>query len=407
MAAITDVLIRGQYAAAKAFQSLKEDMAAASEKAAQITDGFADIKGFYDLAAGAVVQGMELIQQAYDQTIAKTVEYASQVRQMSLLVGQNATETSKMIAVADRAGIAFNDLENVMEAAAEKGIDVSIDGLVKLSQQYTAIQNPIGRTQFLIETFGETGAKLGPLMAIGEQDIRDFAMAAEEAGVVLDEKAIKAAQNYEIVLDRMNDRIEAQKIKIGNELIPVLVDYMDTSLGVNEAVDKTNTGWINLIPTLAGVRDAYFAVGEIIDVIKGKAQEAEDELKEANNQMQYLVTSSTSVPVMPHSSVPRGGYKAGEGPAYTGAGIPLPGRAGGGPGVAGHTYLAGEAGPEWVTLGSNAYFTPVGTAGSGGDVTVNLSMPSTFSLADQTRAEQVLFPLIESAVRRLKRNGEI
>ena len=72
-------------------------------------------------------------------------------------------------------------------------------------------------------------------------------------------------------------------------------------------------------------------------------------------------------------------------------------RAGGGPVMAGSTYVVGENGPEVFVPGSSGSIIPNGAAMSGVSVTVNVN--SMFSLADQRTAQATLTPIILRAIR--------
>jgi hypothetical protein len=64
-------------------------------------------------------------------------------------------------------------------------------------------------------------------MELGASGIKELGDAAEAAGLVMDGQAIRAAREYEIAVDNLEDTVGGLKIQIGNALIPILVDAAD------------------------------------------------------------------------------------------------------------------------------------------------------------------------------------
>jgi len=424
MAAVVDVLIKGKYEAGKAFDSLQAALKTASDgtgktigKFQEWTAGFADLKAGFDVLAGVAGTAMQAVQQAYAETITKTADYAKEVRDLSRTIGASAEESSKLIQAADDMGISYQTLTSAMEGAIRKGADPSIAGIAKLAEQYNAIQNPIEKTAFLMDTFGKAGADLGPLMEQGAAGIRAMGEEAKKAGLVLDEKAVQAARNYEIALDNLTDKVDAQRIKWGNEWIPTVTDVIDLTIRANEATEEHGTSWLAIVPAFAAVEKAVNAVGAAIEMNAEKANKASGEIATAQAQLNSFNAAAAGMPVVGHGT----SYKAGQGPAYpysdknpTGYVLDsmgnrtYPGRAAGGPVVAGVTYMVGENGPEPFTPSTNGYIGPSGSGGGGGggDINLTVQVNSLVGIQDQAEAERILFPVVENIQRKLRRNGQ-
>jgi uncharacterized phage infection (PIP) family protein YhgE len=417
MTALVDVLIQGKYAAQQAFASFRDDMNSAVDKARGATEGFMDIKAGFDIAAGAIESAAQIVGQAFDETVNKSVAYAKQVRELSTTIGASAEETSKLIQAADDTQVSYQSLTSALEAAIRKGVVPSIDGIARLAEQYNSIQNPIERTRFLMDTFGKSGADLAPLMAQGAAGIRDLGQAAADAGLVIDQEAIAAARRYEIALDDLQDKFEAQKIQIGNTVIPALADLIETQNRVDAAVKEDGTSWLKFTGMLGGAVQAFYVVREAMKLSEEQTKKTGDEFAEAEKKLRSFNATANQVPIVGHGK----SYKAGQGPAYpysesnpegyvmdpqTGA-KSYPGRATGGPVVGGVPYLVGERGPEIFVPRSNGVISTGGGGGSGGDITLNLTLQSLVGIQDQMEAERVLYPVMEQAMRRMKRNGQV
>jgi hypothetical protein len=420
MPAIVDVLIRGKFEADMAFISLQnalkksnESVGVAVDKLRTWTDGFMNIKAGWDMAADAAMAAYGAMQQVYNATITETVNYAAQVRELSMTIGASAEESSKLIQAADDMGISFDTLSQAMEGAIRKGAEPSIAGIAKLSDQYNAIQDPIERTKFLMDTFGRSGADLQMLMQQGAAGIRELGQAAEEAGLVLDEAAIRAAREYELALDDLMDKIDAAKIKVGVDFIPMVTDMVEALTETEDEINNNNLAWMRYIPTLGGVIELFGLTTNAVEDSAEKSKQAAEEIANAHNRLSSL---AGSVPVMGHGTA----YRHGEGPAYpysennpTGYVLDprtgqrtYPGRAAGGPVVAGVTYMVGEHGPEPFTPSTNGVIGGV-SGGGAAPISIHVTNQSMFSLADHEQAKRVLSPIIEETVRSLRQSGKI
>jgi hypothetical protein len=196
-------------------------------------------KGFGStlLTAAAFTAAIKATGDAIKDTINDTVEYGKQVRDLSLLIGSSAEESSKLIQAADDVFISYETMTKAMQAAIRGGVEPTIAGMGELSNQYLAIQDPIARTKFLMDTFGRSGADLAPLMQLGKDGIKELGDEAEKTGLVMDEKAVKAAIRYKEELDKLNDTIGGFKTQAGLYAI----DMINLALGMVDASAKLNT----------------------------------------------------------------------------------------------------------------------------------------------------------------------
>lgn len=172
-------------------------------------------------AVSLAKQGIELAKQAYEATAGVFLDYAGQVRDMTRATGMSAEETSRLIQVADDVGITYEKLTTSLQLAAKQGIDVSTESLKSLSDQYLALEPGVKRTQFLLETFGRSGADMGKMMELGSEGI-DKVNASIEDGLILTEEVLKEARAHEILSDMLGDEIQQKKILAGMTLSEVV-----------------------------------------------------------------------------------------------------------------------------------------------------------------------------------------
>ena len=200
----------------------------------QHTMGLADLKAGLDIAGKALGTIKDFLVDAVKETVA----YAETTRDLSRAIGSTAEEASTLIQVADDVKVSTGTLEAAFKAAIKNGIRPSIDNLAKLSDEYLAIQDPVARSQFAMEKFGRAGLEMGKLLEMGSDAIRESAKEAKNLGLVLDDKAVKAARELEVALDGLGDRAEAVKTKIAKGLIPVANDLLSVADKVFTNMDQ-------------------------------------------------------------------------------------------------------------------------------------------------------------------------
>lgn len=175
------------------------------------------IKGLGPLGLGAIGAGFQFISQAVNETIG----YIDKVDEFSRSIGTTAEESARLIQASERLSISQNNLQAALEFAAKKGMDVSIEGLRKLAEQYIAIQDPAERAAFLMKTFGTNGDSMGKMLELGADGINK-AMDAINDSLVPTEEAIQATKDYEAAAEELQDIWMGVKVTIGSSVIPTL-----------------------------------------------------------------------------------------------------------------------------------------------------------------------------------------
>ena len=146
---------------------LQKELTNSKAKLVQFKNGLSEatraVTGM-DLSTAASAAGIGILVNEYKKAIESTMEYAYQVRTLARDIGGTPEEISKLIQASGDAQVSFESLKTAMIMANKQGIDVSIQGMSDLADQYLAIQDPLDRTRFLTDTFGRSGEQLGALM---------------------------------------------------------------------------------------------------------------------------------------------------------------------------------------------------------------------------------------------------
>jgi len=193
-----------------------------------------DLKSGFDMASKAV----EYAAQVYDQTVAVTVKYAEQVRDLGRISGATAEETSRLIQTADDLKVEYGTLQAAAKALAKDGIALTTEELAKSSDEYLAITDAGERAEYATKKFGRAGLELTKVLETGGDALRQMAK-EQGANLILSEKQVQAARELEKAEDALQDSITGLKYVIGNGLIPEITKLIQFTTDYVFWVDKT------------------------------------------------------------------------------------------------------------------------------------------------------------------------
>ena len=176
--------------------------------------GFASAAGL----AGMAVKGLWNFLKS---SVEETVTYATEVDKLSRLLGITTVETSQLVQASDDLFISQESLSTALLAATRKGIDVSVEGLKELSNQYMKLNPGVERGKFLMDNFGRSGAEMGKLMEKGAEGIQE-AIDAIDNSLIITEQSYNSIMNYKRSVDNLTDSWQGFKYEVGNNVIPQL-----------------------------------------------------------------------------------------------------------------------------------------------------------------------------------------
>lgn len=168
------------------------------------------------------------------------MQYASDLIDVSMesMTGSMKKLTANMssgASVFDELGVAIYDSNGNMRDATE----VWYDSLEALSH----IENETERDAKAMALFGKSAADLSGIVDDGGQALKELGDEAEDLGLILDQDALDAANEFNDAMDRMKARSSAALLKMGNALAKTLVPALEKLLN---AVTKVVTWFSNL-----------------------------------------------------------------------------------------------------------------------------------------------------------------
>ena len=191
-----------------------KDLSGKFQSVTGVSLGFASAAGL----AGAAVSGLWKFLKG---SVEETVKYQSEIKDLSRLLGLNTEETSRLVQASDDLFLSQESLSTALLAATRKGVDTSIEGIKRLSEQYLKLNPGVERGKFLMDNFGRSGSEMGKLMEVGADGIA-AAMEEINKSLVVTDEAMRNTMNYKRSVDNLQDAWLGFKMIIGQEVIPQL-----------------------------------------------------------------------------------------------------------------------------------------------------------------------------------------
>jgi hypothetical protein len=408
-------------AAALASYQLQQAQDAANQKIAETkpaaesgAGAIANLKNVWMETAAQIAIAKEVVntaKEAWSETGGKVIEVTDQIRDLQMTIGATAQQASIMRVVADDAGVSMDTLQTAMEGAIRKGYEPTIANLMKMSDQYNAIQDPIARTKYLMDTFGRSGNDLAMLMREGATGIKAAGEEAQKSGQIFSQAAMDNALAFKKTASDYNDSLDAIKISIGQKLMPAATDFLKMATDLNQNL-TTQQRILMAIPGIGAAYSAYLAAQE---VQARKTADANDAVNASLNNQAAAYDNVRS-----HAHGPGDAdyhtYQQQIGWNPTGGGIADPTQnwsfygsqhASGGAIDSGQVMVNESGfGPEVIVSQIGGYIlnqqqaqSALGAAGGGGAISMPLIYAPQFSLASQAEAERAILPMIERAMR--------
>src|SRR3972149_5154895 len=227
----------------------------------------------FNLSTVGVVAGLAALGGSLAAIVKSTANYGDELFNTSQKIGISVEALSGLQYAAGLANIEHETLtvgiKKLSSAVVESSKELKALGksqaelktlstdelLLKLADRFRQMEDGAGKTALAVKLFGRSGIELIPLLNEGSAGIKKMTDEAKSFGLVIDEKAAKAADDFNDNLDRMKGLVMGITVSIGNELIPkinALVQEMEKA--------AKSEGWKILTPQ--GIGSWAFKKGE-------------------------------------------------------------------------------------------------------------------------------------------------
>ena len=198
-------LVDGMTAAEKeqflAARQLEDAQVSAAQKGSM---AWTEFRSMYSTVLDVVRAGQEV----WTATAGKFIDYAAEIQKAQRQLGLSTEDAARMIQIADKVGTSYEQISTAMGIAQKKGIDVSIQGMEKLSDEYLKLAPGTERAQFAADKFGRGWQAIVPILEKGSGTLDKLNQSVEK-GLIPTEAAVKQAEQYKISVKELGDAWDA------------------------------------------------------------------------------------------------------------------------------------------------------------------------------------------------------
>jgi hypothetical protein len=257
-------------------KGLKESKKSGSSFASKLGGGLKSAAKIGTAAIGAVAGATAVLGKVFYNNANQAADYGDKVDKMSQKIGISAEAYQKWDYVMQRAGGSVDSLKMGMKTLsiqAEKNsasfqrLGISQEKVKNLSQEQlfeetikglSSLEAGTERTKLATQLLGRAGADLGPLLNGGSKAIEEQMKIAENYGMIMSDKAVKASANFKDSLTTLSMTAKGLKNRLMGEFLPSLTL-------VTDGLAKLFTGDISGSETVSkGISDI---IGKVSDLL--------------------------------------------------------------------------------------------------------------------------------------------
>ena len=243
------------------------------------------------IGAGAGITGLgsKLAKEALDWNLS--------VKKMQSLTGATAEQASTFISVANYMGVAtdvsttafakfakaVSNAQDKMQTASAEGklatdmfsrLGISIDQIQGknalevfqiIQERLRGMKDGAEKTRVEMELFGKTGYQLHGMLNMSAEAMKQVEDRARAMGLIIDDEAAKKSAQFNRQLKDMEQTGKRLAIMIGQELLPVIMDYTQWAIDLTKSYSSMATEQKEAI---SGVAKFSFEAGIAVTVIQ-------------------------------------------------------------------------------------------------------------------------------------------
>jgi len=226
------------------------------------------------------------------EAIAANDKYVTSIVDMARFTGDTTDEMSRLVQVADDMFLSQEALNNAMSIGAKKGLDMSVEGIKKLADEYNSLATVQEKNKLLNDNFGRSGLAMGKLLEQGADGITKN-MEAIADNLVVTEKSKQITYEYKKSVDSLNDSLDGLKYTLAQETMPALTDvntilsyYIDKAEGADEKTDKFWKNILRFVPTVYSFVYGFEDAAKALDLWAKKVDDGNYSLDVASKKYQ-------------------------------------------------------------------------------------------------------------------------
>ncbi len=203
---------------------------------------------------GVGVESLTELDYAAKLSDVSTEDLAAGITRLTSKMADVAQGGKEAAAIFESLGVKVKNTDGTLRPAEEV--------LKDIAQRFSEFEDGSTKTAYAVEIFGRAGAKLIPLLNSGRAGLADMANEARALGIVFDEKAAKAAEEFNDNLTRLSEAARGLKMELLQGLIPQVTEITQRFLDAR----REGLGFIDAIDVAANLKGLRTVDEQIADV---------------------------------------------------------------------------------------------------------------------------------------------
>jgi hypothetical protein len=174
------------------------------------------------------------VAEAWSRQVKAQIDAMEGIRKVSQMIGITAQSLSGLAYAADLADVSIGDLQLALKelnrwlAKNDQESKDTYEALLELADQFAAMPDGVSKTNLALERFGRSGMTLIPLLNQGGEALRAARKEAEEFGLVVGDEAVKATEDLNDNLKRIDAAFAGFNRQLAVALLPSLSSMVET-----------------------------------------------------------------------------------------------------------------------------------------------------------------------------------
>ena len=231
---------------------------------------------------------------ALKKSLDNTMQYAGEVRDLTLATDGNAEASSRLLQVLDDYEITAGDVTAGMRAMKERGIVPTVGALATLSDQFLAIEDPAKRLQFAQDNLGRSSAKFLNVLSQGGDKIRALNDGISESLILTDEDIAKT-EEARLAFDAWGDAVKGVQTDLAIGMLPALTDILNVTNDWKRAEQLAAEQGKDLWMVGLGEAQSFIELAKAERHAAAASQEHGDEIGETTQSMEDQIKAAKAV----------------------------------------------------------------------------------------------------------------
>lgn len=172
-------------------------------------------------------QATTLVIKGFKESYEAAQKYSQSVRDLALVSGTGAEESSRLLQVLDDFQISAEDVTAATRIMTKQGLVPTVETLAKLSDEYLSINDAQERNDFILKNLGRSGLQWVNVLNQGGDALRANSKEVN-ANLILTDKQVHDMELARLAQDSWNDTIEGGKVAIGSWIGSLVVANQET-----------------------------------------------------------------------------------------------------------------------------------------------------------------------------------